>query len=96
MEKFAHGPVLSTPTPQRLFLPRAQAPTTLAEHMRYFELLRNRKVMRSFSLEKTPLFVGRGSDCDIEVESESVSRTHARIDCHLHGCTITDLESGFR
>lgn len=79
-----------TPT---TFLPPATPTYNVHRCMRYFELLRNRKVLRSFSFDKSTLTVGRGADCDITVESDSVSRSHARIDCHAHGCIIVDLDS---
>lgn len=46
-----------------------------------------------FQLERARTFIGRGSDCDIVLEEDSVSRRHARIELRPDSITVTDLES---
>jgi len=46
-----------------------------------------------FSLSKSSVEIGRTSQNDIVLQDEKVSRSHARIDCDEHGCTLVDLGS---
>jgi diguanylate cyclase (GGDEF)-like protein len=48
---------------------------------------------RRFTLESDALLIGRGSDCDIVVDMDSVSRRHAKIERRGAVVLITDLDS---
>ncbi len=48
---------------------------------------------RRFALGSDPLLIGRGSDCDIVVDLESVSRRHAQIERQGHQVMLKDLGS---
>lgn len=45
------------------------------------------------SLTDQPLVIGRGDDCDIVINDNSVSRRHARIDPRRDGFNVVDLQS---
>src|SRR5262245_38113296 len=45
------------------------------------------------ALRDKPLVVGRGEDCDIVINDQSVSRRHARISPRPGGYNIIDLQS---
>lgn len=46
-----------------------------------------------FQIRKKSVLLGRGSQSDIFLGNDGVSRQHARIDKHESGYTLTDLES---
>lgn len=46
-----------------------------------------------FSLEKQSLYIGRGNDCDIIVDLDSVSRKHAQVQLKGSSTVVVDLES---
>src|SRR5581483_11366392 len=46
-----------------------------------------------YVLRSTPLVIGRGSDCEIRINDNSVSRRHAVVQPGEDGWTITDLGS---
>ncbi len=46
-----------------------------------------------YLLEKVQVLLGRGDECDINIQDQSVSRRHALLDLDLHGCNVTDLSS---
>ena len=46
-----------------------------------------------FVLSNKPVVVGRGKDCDIQVNDHSVSRSHARIELTPLGYRASDLKS---
>jgi two-component system cell cycle response regulator len=46
-----------------------------------------------YPLAGTPLVVGRGNDCDIQIDDHSVSRRHARIQPGTDGHYAVDLQS---
>ena len=48
--------------------------------MAELQLLVDDVVMKSFTLEKDTIFIGRAPGCDIVIDEESVSTEHARID----------------
>ncbi|MBI4510354.1 MAG: diguanylate cyclase [Deltaproteobacteria bacterium] len=48
---------------------------------------------KRFALERDESIVGRGSDCDIQVDRDSVSRRHARIYRCEGGWAVEDLKS---
>jgi pSer/pThr/pTyr-binding forkhead associated (FHA) protein len=48
---------------------------------------------RRFPLTDTPVVIGRGNDCPIQIEDHSVSRRHARIRPTADGHEAIDLES---
>ncbi|MCH7587737.1 MAG: FHA domain-containing protein [Chloroflexi bacterium] len=50
-------------------------------------------VKLEFSLSKSSVEIGRAAQNDIVLQDEKVSRSHARIDCDEHGCTLVDLGS---
>jgi two-component system cell cycle response regulator len=48
---------------------------------------------KRFELNRPALIIGRGSDCDIQVDRDSVSRKHARIERRSGAWMLVDLES---
>jgi len=48
---------------------------------------------KHYRLDKKPLTLGRGSGCDVVLESPNVSREHARVQMTPDGCEICDLNS---
>jgi len=46
-----------------------------------------------YAVGSKPLFIGRGSDCEIQLNDYSVSRRHALVQPNGDGWTITDLGS---
>ena len=46
-----------------------------------------------YPLRDQSLVVGRGDDCDIRLQDNSVSRRHARIEPHTQGFLVHDLDS---
>jgi diguanylate cyclase (GGDEF)-like protein len=46
-----------------------------------------------YELSMTPVVIGRGDDCEIQIQEHSVSRRHARIECNDDGYTVEDLKS---
>jgi len=48
---------------------------------------------RRYPLGDKPLTVGRGDDCDVRIQDNSVSRRHARIEPTADGYAVADLNS---
>jgi diguanylate cyclase (GGDEF)-like protein len=48
---------------------------------------------RRYALTGVPVVIGRGTDCGIQIEDNSVSRRHARLVCAEEGFVASDLES---
>lgn len=48
---------------------------------------------RKFNIEKSPILIGRSSKSDIQIDQESISRTHAKIMNTGKEVVIKDLES---
>ncbi len=48
---------------------------------------------RSILPEEFPIIIGKAADCDGMIDSDTVSRHHARIDKKKGGCYLTDLGS---
>jgi two-component system, cell cycle response regulator len=48
---------------------------------------------RRYPLGDKPLTVGRGDDCDVRIQDNSVSRRHARIEPTTDGYAVSDLNS---
>jgi pSer/pThr/pTyr-binding forkhead associated (FHA) protein len=46
-----------------------------------------------FYLKKQDVLIGRGSECDIRINSEAVSSRHARIHNTSKGWAVSDLDS---
>ncbi len=46
-----------------------------------------------YPLHDRPLVLGRGEDCDIRIQDNSVSRKHARVDATPEGYFVQDLQS---
>ncbi|MFL5329923.1 MAG: diguanylate cyclase [Gemmataceae bacterium] len=46
-----------------------------------------------YELSLMPVVIGRGDDCEIQIQEHSVSRRHARIECDEDGYTVEDLKS---
>ncbi|MBH24669.1 MAG: hypothetical protein CMH57_09510 [Myxococcales bacterium] len=57
-------------------------------------VLRGRLKGRQYSLERLPLLIGRGDDCDIRLPSGASSRHHARLEASADGkILLRDLDS---
>ncbi|MAQ19747.1 MAG: hypothetical protein CMN30_33710 [Sandaracinus sp.] len=52
-----------------------------------------REVGRRVVVDKDPFVIGRSSRSDLEIETESASKRHARIERTAEGWQVTDLES---
>jgi pSer/pThr/pTyr-binding forkhead associated (FHA) protein len=50
-------------------------------------------VGREFNLVRFPMVIGRGVGTDIQLQSPTVSRSHARISKEMGKITVTDLGS---
>jgi hypothetical protein len=48
---------------------------------------------KKFPLSRSEIVLGRGSDCDIQVDRDSVSRRHARVYRHADQWMVEDLQS---
>lgn len=48
---------------------------------------------KSFLLREGPNVIGREADCDIQIESTSISRKHCRVDCAGSSMIVRDLGS---
>lgn len=48
---------------------------------------------KRFELKKTKVYIGRGSDCEIQIDLDSVSRQHAQIICQQNHYHIEDKKS---
>jgi two-component system cell cycle response regulator len=46
-----------------------------------------------YPLDRAPVVLGRGTDCDIRINDGSVSRRHAQVEPHTDGYIVTDLQS---
>src|SRR6267378_2146827 len=46
-----------------------------------------------YALRERPLVIGRGADCDIRIEDQSVSRRHARVEADAGTYCAVDLQS---
>jgi diguanylate cyclase (GGDEF)-like protein len=46
-----------------------------------------------YPIRDKPLMLGRGEDCDIVINDQSVSRRHARIEPRAEGYDVVDLQS---
>lgn len=46
-----------------------------------------------YALSDTPMILGRGNDCDVQINDHSVSRRHARIQPGADGYYAVDLQS---
>ena len=51
------------------------------------------KTKRPVYIKKQDILIGRGSDCDIKINSEAVSSHHARIHMTSKGWALSDLDS---
>ncbi|MCB0327886.1 MAG: GGDEF domain-containing protein, partial [Bdellovibrionales bacterium] len=58
-----------------------------------FVVIAGQDIGRKYEVEKSSLSVGRNSDCDIFVDDDDVSRTHALINIKSEGVYISDLGS---
>jgi two-component system, cell cycle response regulator len=48
---------------------------------------------RKFTLGRAAILIGRGEDCDVRVQDNSVSRRHARVEFAPEGYCVLDLQS---
>ena len=48
---------------------------------------------KRFPLSRAEIVLGRGADCDIQVDRDSVSRRHARVFRHGDAWSVEDLQS---
>src|SRR5271155_4505861 len=48
---------------------------------------------RKYAVKSGTLVLGRGSNCDIRIDHQSVSRQHARIESSASGSYAVDLDS---
>ncbi len=57
------------------------------------DLYANLELVVKLKLGSGSILVGRGSDCDIQLPVDRVSRHHTRIDAQYGGYSITDLSA---
>jgi pSer/pThr/pTyr-binding forkhead associated (FHA) protein len=58
-----------------------------------FSIYRSGERVESFLMIRNPSVIGRSEDCDVVLESRSVSRRHAELKLKREGMTIKDLGS---
>jgi len=79
---------------QKLADLEAQAEAEPGKSTPYLIVLAGSSVGRLVRLEPGEMTLGRGSECDIPLDDDGVSRTHARLTCTDEGLvTISDLGS---
>ena len=71
---------------------RELAQNTPAQNVAYGVLV-DIKTKRPVYIKKQDILIGRGSDCDIKINSEAVSSHHARIHMTSKGWALSDLDS---
>ncbi len=87
--KFECDEALSTQTKQQM---RAAAQPQQQKTVAYGVLV-DIKTKRPVYLKKQDVLIGRGSDCDISINSQVVSSHHARIHRTSRGWALSDLDS---
>ena len=87
--KFECDEALSSTSKQQI---RTAARTQRSGNVAYAVLV-DIKTKKPVYLKKRDVLIGRGSDCDIQIMSDTVSSNHARIHQTSRGWALTDLDS---